>query len=133
MTTNRSWQDLYAAAMLELDLARLQGKIEVAQAVIRQAMEDLGSAREGAAEEMQAMTSALGNLQTLQRVAFKESKSAQLGPSSDRGAIYATLVPQDNSAGLAQTAVGHDGTASSRQGRGRSNQAEIPERRTCEA
>jgi hypothetical protein len=54
LTTNRSWQELYAAAMLELDLASLKGRITLAQAVIRQAMKDSGSAREGTIEEMRA-------------------------------------------------------------------------------
>jgi hypothetical protein len=52
VTTNHSWQEFYAAAMLELDLASLQGRIEVAQTVIRQAMEEL-SDREAAGEEIQ--------------------------------------------------------------------------------
>lgn len=33
MTENISWEDLYAAAILELDRARLHGRIEAAQAV----------------------------------------------------------------------------------------------------
>jgi hypothetical protein len=134
VTTNRAWQELYAAAMLELDFASLQGRIEVAQAVIRQAMEERASAREGAAEEMQAMSAALGNLQALQRVALKGSKPAGSGPASDGGVSYATHVPQDScGAHLAQAAVGDDGTASSRQSRDRSQQAGLPECRSSEA
>lgn len=113
--------------MLELDLASLQGRIEVAQAVIRQAMEKLRSAREGAADELQEMSAALGNLQTLQRVALRESKLAGPGPASDGGVSYATHVPQGISTGLAQTAVGDDGSASSRESRERSKQAGLPE------
>jgi hypothetical protein len=133
VTTNRAWQDLYAAAMLELDLASLPGRIEVAQAAIRQAMEGLGSDREAAAEEMQEMSAALGNLQTLRRVALRGFKPAGPGPASDGGASYATHVPQGISAGLAQTAVGDDGSASSRESRERSKQAGLPECRSCEA
>jgi hypothetical protein len=119
--------------MLELDLASLQGRIEVAQAVIRQAMEERASSRERAAEETQAMSAALGNLQALQRVALKGSKPAVSGPASDGGASYATHVPPDSSAELAQTAVGDDGTASSRESRDRSQEDGLPERRSCEA
>jgi hypothetical protein len=133
VTTNRSWLESYEAAMLELDLASLPGRIEAAQAGIRQAMKDLAGTPECAREEMQAMSSALGNLQTLQRVTLKGSKPAELGPSSDRGATYATLVPQDNSVDLAQTAVGDNGTASSRESRDRSKQAGRPARQSCEA
>jgi len=103
--------------MLELDLACLPTRIEAAQAAIRQAMKELPGALECYTAEMQEMSSALGNLQTLQRVALKDSQTAELGPSSDRGAAYATFVPQDNCSNLAQTAVRDDGTASSGQSR----------------
>jgi hypothetical protein len=119
--------------MLELDLASLQDRILVAQTVIRQAMEGLARAREGAVEEMQAMSAALGNLQALQRVALAGSKPAEPRPTSDGGASYATHVPQDSSASLAQTTVGDDGAASSRESRDRSQQAGRLERRSCEA
>jgi len=132
VTTNHSWQEFYAAAMLELDLASLQGRIEVAQTVIRQAMEEL-SDREAAGEEMQEMSAALGNLQALQRVALRGFKPAGPGPASDGGVSYATHVPQGIGAGLAQTAVGDDGSASSRESRERSKQASLPEHRSCEA
>jgi hypothetical protein len=77
VTTNISWQELYKAAMLELDRASLQGRIEAAQAAIRQAMEELTSNHElGAVEETQGMSDALHNLQTLQRVEFRTSTPA---------------------------------------------------------
>jgi len=120
--TNRTWQELYAAAMLELDLSSLQGRIEVAHAVMRQAMKELASTGNGAAEEMQAISAALGNLQALQRVALGTSKPAGAGLSSEGGVNYATQVPQDSRASLAQTAVGDDRTASSRESRDRSQQ-----------
>lgn len=131
MTPNPSWLESYTAAMLELDLACLPVRIESAQAAIRQAMKELVGTPECAKpecakEEMQEMSSALGNLQALQRVALRGSKPAELGPSSDRGATYATLVPQDNSADLAQPAVGDNGTTSSRDSRDRSKQAGMP-------
>jgi hypothetical protein len=133
VTANRSWHELYAAAMLELDLASLQGRIEVAQAAIRQAMKELGSARECATEELREMSAALGNLQALQRVALGGSNPAGPRPAPDGGASYATHVPQGIGAGLAQTAVRDDGSASSRESRERSKQASLPEHRSCEA
>jgi hypothetical protein len=133
VTTNHSWQELYAAAMLELDLACLPGRIEAAQAAIRRAMKELADNPECATTEMQEMSSALGNLQTLQRVTLGGSRPAERGSSSDRGAFYATLVPQDNRANLAQTAVRDDRTASLREGRDRSKKTGTPERQSCDA
>jgi hypothetical protein len=77
MTTLASWRDLYAAAMLELDHGRLQGRIKAAQAAIRQAMQGSPNNRTRAAvEEVQDMAAALGNLQSLQRVEFRKSAPA---------------------------------------------------------
>ena len=133
MTTDHSWQELYAAAMLELDLACLTDRIEAAQAAIRQAMKELTGTPECVVAEMQEMSSALGNLQTLQRVTLKTIKPAELGSSSDRGVDYATTVPQDNCTNLAQTAIRDDGTASLRASRDRSTKAGRPERKGCDA
>jgi hypothetical protein len=132
VTPNHSWQELYAAAMLELDLACLPGRIEAAQAAIREAMKELAGTSERPTE-MQEMSSAMGNLQALQRVELKDSKSSELGFSSDRGAAYATLVPQDNCTDLAQTPVRDDRTASLRENRDRSNKAGMPARQSCDA
>lgn len=76
MTTNISWQELYAAAMLELDRANLHARIETAQAAIRQALEELTGNHPEAGEEMHAMDDALRNLRTLQRVEFRTSTPA---------------------------------------------------------
>ncbi len=77
MTTNISWEDLYAAAVLELDGANLHGRIEAAQAAIRRAAEELArNPKPGAAGERQALADALRNLQTLRRVEFSASTSA---------------------------------------------------------
>jgi hypothetical protein len=126
VTKNHSWRELYAAAMLELDLACLPGRIEAAQAAIRQATKELTGTPECVTAETKEMSSALGNLQTLQRVELKSSRTTDLGSSSDRGAAYATLVPQDNCANLAQTAVRDDGTASLRESRDGSKKAGMP-------
>jgi hypothetical protein len=73
MTAQPVWRELYAGAMLELDRASLQERIKAAQTAIRQAMEALPSDRPGVAtEEFQEMVAALGNLQSLQRVEFRE-------------------------------------------------------------
>jgi hypothetical protein len=132
VTANRSWHELYAAAMLELDLATLQGRIEIAQAAIQRAMKGLGSARECATEELREMSAALGNLQALQRVTLGGSKGTGPEPASDLGVSYATHVPQGINPGLAQTAAGGNGSASSRESHERSKQAGIPERQSCE-
>jgi hypothetical protein len=72
VTTNISWEDLYAAAMLELDRARLHGRIEAAQAAIRRSVEELARhPKPGAAGEMQVLADALCNLRTLRRVEFR--------------------------------------------------------------
>jgi hypothetical protein len=77
MTSNVSWQELYTAAMLELDRTMLPSRIEAAQAAIRQAMEELvGNHKIGTGEETQAMADALRNLRTLQRVEFRISAPA---------------------------------------------------------
>jgi hypothetical protein len=74
MSTNRLWHDLYAAAMLELDLAALPAKIETAQAAIRQAMkEPKDDNQAGTLGATQAMADALRNLQTLPQVEFRTS------------------------------------------------------------
>jgi hypothetical protein len=85
MANGDSWQELYAAAMLELDHGRLQSRIDAAQVAIRRSMEELiGNRTVGAGEEMQALSAALGNLQTLQRVEFRNpiaSSSQSLSPA----------------------------------------------------
>lgn len=73
MADNPSWEQMYAAAMLELDHGRLQSRIDAARVAIRRPMEELmGNCAVGAGEEMQALSAALGNLQTLQRVEFRK-------------------------------------------------------------
>ncbi len=65
---HHSWQESYAAEMVELDLACVPGRIEAAQAAIRQAMKDLAGTPECSTAEMPEMSSALGSLQLLQTV-----------------------------------------------------------------
>jgi hypothetical protein len=69
VTKNVLWQQLYTAAMLELDHANLPCRIEAAQVAIGKAMAELANSRQdGVREEMQALADALRNLQTLHRV-----------------------------------------------------------------
>ena len=80
MMNSVSWQELYAAAMLELDRATLVVKIEAAQAAVLQATEELADNHTlRAAEEKQALADALRSLRTLQRVEFRTS-TPPVGP-----------------------------------------------------
>jgi hypothetical protein len=77
VTNSVSWKELYTAAMLELDRAALQNRIEAAQTAIQHAMEELaGNHKVGTEEEMHAMADALRNLRALQRVEFRTSTPA---------------------------------------------------------
>ena len=84
---NASWQKLYKAAMLELDPVALPISIEAARLAIRQALEGLASdGTAEASEKRQALSDALGNLQTLHRLELRPSTPAsqQRGPSAER-------------------------------------------------
>lgn len=71
------WQDLYTAAILELDRDLLPGRMEAAQAAIQQARQELiSNHRLAAAEEAQAMAEALHTLQLLQRLELRTSMPA---------------------------------------------------------
>jgi hypothetical protein len=100
---NDSWRDLYTAAMLELDHGLLQSRIDAAQVAIRRSMEELmGSCAVGAAEERQALSDALGNLQSLQRVEFRKVISPgrqSLGQAE--GWCHETHMPQNSNDDLA--------------------------------
>jgi hypothetical protein len=82
MTGNRtigdvSWRELYESAMLELDHVRLQSRINAAQVAILQSMQELrGKGQAGDQEEIHALSEALGNLQTLERVESGRAISA---------------------------------------------------------
>jgi hypothetical protein len=84
------WQELYAAAMLELDSTRLHGRIEAARETIQTARRELENDRSAVAvAEMRAMADALQNLQTLQRVEFRTSM-----PATSEGQALAEGYPQ---------------------------------------
>ena len=114
MTGNSTWRGLYESAMLELDPVRLENRIEVAQRAIRQAMKDLIGNREAdAVEEFAALSDALANLQTLQRVESRKTKSSGTqSPNPAEGGPHEARVPKDGANDLAQTPVGYDRVAS---------------------
>jgi hypothetical protein len=69
MEKNVLWRDLYAAAMLELDHAKLGKRIQEAQAAIQTAIgEQLAAPANRSAEELQALNDATYNLLTLERL-----------------------------------------------------------------
>lgn len=72
------WQELYKAAMLELDRAQLDHRIEVAHAALQQRMRDLPRSHYNgeSLEEERAIVDALQNLRNLQRVEFRTSPAS---------------------------------------------------------
>ena len=90
MTQDAVWRELYRGAILELNPTKLQERIEAARAAIRRRMERLPrSHNDGTGEERQAMTDALENLQTLQRVELGSltKPAAASDESPDGGAL----------------------------------------------
>src|ERR1700730_962069 len=77
------WQELYPDAMLELDPASLRSRIDAARAAIGQAMEDPNINRK--LEDKQAMSGALRNLQTLERLELQRYASRQPGYGFEGG------------------------------------------------
>jgi hypothetical protein len=69
------WQELYKAAMLELDLVKRGRRIEAAHAAIQRRKEELTKEDRGGScqDEQQALVEALANVRALHRVEFKSS------------------------------------------------------------
>src|SRR5271163_3856968 len=65
MTMNHSWEELYRAALLEVQAERLQERIEAAETNIRQRNEELQQQGVYASEEQMAMADALRALRVL--------------------------------------------------------------------
>jgi hypothetical protein len=65
--TFQDWQELYRAALLELNTAELKPRIEVAEAAIHQRLRELGMSDERSGEEQHALADALRGLRTLSR------------------------------------------------------------------
>lgn len=63
----RDWKELYHAAMLEFDSARLKGRLEVALLAIHRRMRELGEAPSKLTGEQAALNDALNGLRILQK------------------------------------------------------------------
>ena len=63
-----TWQDLYSAALLELDPAELSEKIDVANSAIHQRLCELASGASRSGSERQAMVDALRTLRAIQGI-----------------------------------------------------------------
>lgn len=89
MTETIQWQELYRAAMLELDPIKLRQRIEDANEAIQNYREEIKSSNPtGRAEERQQMADALDNLRALLKVEFKSpSKTTDGGPSNERATL----------------------------------------------
>lgn len=80
-----SWQELFHAAMLELDRTRLPGRIEEARAMIRIRIEELRrNAANARHPEEHTLDDALRSLRVLERTEFRRpiQNTTTAGPSS---------------------------------------------------
>jgi hypothetical protein len=78
MENNGMWQELYKAAMLELNPVELPKRIEVADAAIRRRNEELRVSYDpSTSSERQEIADALNSLRVLRSI---ESKSHSLSP-----------------------------------------------------
>lgn len=66
-TPVNDWKELYRAAMLELDRAKLKSRIEVALLAVHQRLRELGAAAPSNGTEKIALNDALNGLRVLQR------------------------------------------------------------------
>jgi sirohydrochlorin ferrochelatase len=77
-----SWRDLYKAAMLEIDLSKMQARIDAAVAAVHLRMEEVGRSDGDSRAEVQEMSDALQNLQTLRKMNDRIS-SPQVAPKNN--------------------------------------------------
>ncbi|MCU1298803.1 MAG: hypothetical protein JWO91_3081 [Acidobacteriaceae bacterium] len=83
MATNGSWQDLYKAAMLELNSAKLRSQIQLARAAMQQRSEELvQDCGASSLAEQRMMADALWSLGMLERSELKSDFEAR-NQSSD--------------------------------------------------
>jgi hypothetical protein len=81
MTQTAQWQDLFKAAMLELDPDKLRGSIETAVSAIQQRLDELRlKQHEVSLAEVQQMYDALSTLRTLHNIELKIT----VGPGGER-------------------------------------------------
>ncbi len=85
------WQELYQAAMVELDRPTLQTRIEAAQVAILGRIQELkaGAVHPDNLAEEQELADALRGLRTLLRIEFRSPSEAgvEAGSSHDQGAL----------------------------------------------
>jgi len=79
--TKYSWQELYATALLETDLSKIEGRIQVAQNGIKVRLHEFSMNHGGTPEENQAIEDALHGLGVLRKevAAWRGSKQAGYG------------------------------------------------------
>ena len=88
MTKGLSWRELYEAAMLELDHARLQTRIEIALAAIQKAIVELEDEdkhkqdKQKTVKTRQDLMDALHSLRSLQRLELDPVRDNGLHPPS---------------------------------------------------
>jgi hypothetical protein len=76
------WQDLYEAALLELNPEELQSKIEMADEAIRRRSEELMRVEDkNALDELRGIADAQQNLRTLRRMELRSPAGVCLSPS----------------------------------------------------
>ena len=76
--TKYGWQELYAAALLETDWSKIEGKIQAAENGIRTRLDEFSMNHGGTPEENQAIQDALNGLDILRKevAAWQGSKQA---------------------------------------------------------
>jgi hypothetical protein len=67
MTTERDWEKLYHAAVMETDWSRIEEHIQAAESAISHRLHELSLEHGGAPEENQAITNAVVALEILRK------------------------------------------------------------------
>jgi hypothetical protein len=81
VTISFTWREKYTEAMLELNRDELPRRIEAAEKVICQQIEELKRTRAGSQEELLALNDALRGLRVLARTECPQQHSAETGKS----------------------------------------------------
>jgi hypothetical protein len=91
MTTNGRWQDLYKAAMLELNPTKLRNQIQLARAAMQQRSEELIQDCDASSlAEQRIMADARSNLNVLERSELKPDFEARNQSSANTVSRYGT-------------------------------------------
>jgi hypothetical protein len=77
-----SWRELYKAAMLEIDLSKMQLRIDAAVAAVHVRMEEVAISEGDSRAEVQEMSDALQNLRSLRKMNDRIS-SPPVAPKSN--------------------------------------------------